>query len=141
MTARPLARKLFTFLLGAALAAGCGNSLSSLEGVESSVREVFDMHLMPDYGPRGKTVKVTVTEMDDELVLLIGESEIYPVEISFGEGTHVKTFGTNDHDQFQVEIAISALAGKGKREPFLVFWIDDLQKEVEVRGSFWISGE
>ena len=135
MSVRRLAAKFLVLLA----AAGCGDSLSSLDGVQSSVREVYHMHLQPDYGFQGKTVKVTVTDMDQDLHDLLANTELYPVEISFGEGTHLKTFTTNDSGQFQIEVAISPLANPGKREPFVIFAVGHQQEEVEARGSFWIS--
>ena len=139
MTVRTAATKFVAIILGTALVTGCGDSLSSLDGVQSSVREVYDMYLQPDYGLRGKTVVVTVAEVDEKLELMLADNEFYPVEISFGEGTHWKTFNSSESDLFQIEVAISPLARKGKREPYLVFSVGHQQKLVEVRGSFWIT--
>jgi hypothetical protein len=139
MTVPASARTFIAVALGATVALSCGDSLSSLDGVQSGVREIYDMHLVPNYGERGKTVLVTVADMEEDLELLLADDEFYPYEISFGEGTHWKTYGKNQQNQIQIEVAISPFAETGKREPSLVLWVGHEQKLVEVRGSFWIA--
>ena len=139
MTVPASARAFIAITLGATVALGCGDSLSSLDGVQNSVRDVYDMLLVPDYGQRGETVLVTVADMDEDLELLLVDNEFYLVEISFGEGIHLKAFGTNELDQFQIEVAISPFAQTGRREPSVVFSVGHRNKQVEVRGTFWIA--
>jgi hypothetical protein len=118
------------------LSAGCGDSLSSLDSVQRSSRRSFNMELNPDFGRRGKTVKVEVTSMDPELEQILAGGVAYPTEISFGRGVFIRSFGTNESDRLEIEVFISPLAEKGERTPTLVFAASN--EQLEARGSFWV---
>ena len=118
------------------LAAGCGNSLSSLDSVQRSAREVYPMTLGPDFGRRGDTLTVKVIEMDPVLQQVLNQSVSYPTEISFGEDTYIKSFGTDEQDRLQIEVFISPHAKEGERLPTLIFSVSG--ELVEARGRFWV---
>jgi len=118
------------------LAAGCGDSLSSLDSVRRSSRRVFAMDLKPDFGRRGKTVTVEVTSMDPELEQILTGGIAYPTEITFGRDVFIRSFGTNESDHLEIEVFVSPLAEKGERTPTLVF--SAAKEQLEARGSFWV---
>lgn len=120
--------------LGAAT--GCGDSLSGLDTIQRDSRQVFSMELRPDFGRRGKTLKVEVSQIDPELEQIIEGTVAYPVEITFGRDVFIRSFGTNENDNLQIEVFISPLAEKGERTPTLVFAASD--RQLEARGSFWV---
>lgn len=114
---------------------GCGEGLSSLDAVQRSARQVYEMTLSPDWARRGETVLVTV-DFDPELKLLLENSGVaYPTEIFFGEQINIEYFGTVDM-VLQIRVRISPLAKEGERIPTLVFSLGD--RLVEARGSFWV---
>ena len=116
---------------------GCGDSLSSLEMVRRSSRQVFSMDLSPDFGRRGGAeVTVEVTRNDAELDQLLAESGVYPTEISFGEGTYILQFSTNDSGNMEIKIRISPLAKTGERHPVLTF--STVEGLVEAQGTFFV---
>jgi hypothetical protein len=119
------------------LTTGCGDSLSSLEMVQRSSRQVFSMDLSPDFGRRDDAqVTVEVTRIDAELNQLLAESGVYPTEISFGEGTYILNFRTNDSENMEIVIGISPLAQTGERYPVLTF--STVEGLVEARGTFFV---
>jgi len=114
------------------LCAGCGDSLSSLDVVR---RQIAAMQLSPDFGRRGNTLQTTAT-LDESLRQALLELGVYPTEVSFGEGTHLKSFTTEENGDLTMVIFISPLAREGEREPTLLFLGD--QDSYEARGSFWV---
>ncbi|MBW1808581.1 MAG: hypothetical protein JRJ19_06765 [Deltaproteobacteria bacterium] len=123
-------------VLSSAASLDCGDSLCSLDSVQRSSRDVYAMELNPDFGRRGSTVLVVVEKFDSELDQLLVDAVAYPTEIYFGEGTFIKSFGTNEEDKLEIEVFVSPLATEGEREPTLVFSVND--RLVEARGRFWI---
>jgi hypothetical protein len=123
-------------VLSSAASLDCGNSLSSLDSVQRSSRDVYAMELKPDFGRRGNTVLVVVDKFDAELEQLLVDTIAYPTEISFGEGTFIKSLNTNDEDKLEIEVFVSPLAQEGERQPTLVFSVND--RLVEARGRFWV---
>jgi len=114
---------------------GCGDGLSSLDAVQRSTRQVYEMTLAPDFGRRGATVLITVG-FDPELEQLLTENDVaYPTEIFFGEQINIEYFGTEDM-VLKIKVRISPLAKEGERIPTLVFSLGD--RLVEARGSFWV---
>jgi hypothetical protein len=114
---------------------GCGEGLSSLDAVQRSARQVYEMTLSPDFGRRGNAVTISV-DFDPELKLLLENSGVaYPTKIFFGEQINIEYFGTVDMN-LQIKVRISPLAREGERIPTLVFSLGD--RLVEARGSFWV---
>jgi hypothetical protein len=114
---------------------GCGDGLSSLDAVQRSARQVFEMTLSPDNGRRGATELITVG-FDPELQQLLDESGVaYPTKIVFGEQINIEYFGTEEM-VLKIKVRISPLAKEGERIPTLVFSLGD--RLVEARGSFWV---
>ncbi len=61
-------------VLSSAASLDCGDSLSSLDSVQRSSRDVYSMELNPDFGRRGKTVLVVVEKFDAELEQLLADA-------------------------------------------------------------------
>lgn len=114
---------------------GCGDGLSSLDAVQRSARQVFEMTLAPDNGRRGATELITVG-FDPKLQQLLDDSGVaYPTKIVFGEQINIEYFGTEEM-VLKIKVRISPLAKEGERIPTLVFSLGD--RLVEARGSFWV---
>ena len=115
---------------------GCGDGLSSLDAVQRSARQAFEMTLVPDFGRRGATVEIAVS-FDPKLEQLLTDSEAaYPSEIFFGEQVNIEHFVTDADLNYEIKVRISPLAKEGERIPTLEFSLGD--QIVEARGSFWV---
>lgn len=122
-------------LAGWVCLAGCGDALSSLDSVQRSTHQSYQMTLSPDFARRGQMVEFDL-ELEPDLTARLAGQAAYPTEIQFGPGTGLSAFANNGDGTLSAEVLISPLAQEGEREPLLVFAVEG--DTVEAVGHFWI---
>ena len=122
-------------LLASGIASGCGDSLSSLEVVNT---KIFVMTLNPNWGCKGKTVTAEA-QLDEKLTKVLTDSEVFPTEMSFGDDTVFRSFNPSPSGTYLLEVFISPSAREGDRHPSLLLSCED--RSYEHHGTFTVRPE